>query len=480
MLVPHEPDLDPRVDWVIKLCAEIGKTDIFGFVFETKRPLREYDQTIYLERVLYQDLSMPPMMRFLNRLILGQFHPRLLLHYIYYTIHHVAYLLVKSLPRGEALIAKARRIKQDIRKESSIDASRRGEIPEGSVSISEQEPKAPSIIRHSGSENSITQRVNVLLNIWKSFYSQKMIAHTLFQRARASSIVPKVIVCHDIQALEAGVKLKEKFRARLLYDSHELWIEGDLTATSLEKHIVKIRERKLIRCADIVITVTPQIARYLEKVYGIENVLTVPNAEPLLPHLYTDRTVSLPVKFLLQGRATPGRGFEEFLELWSRLDDSRALLILRCPDNPFFTCLKQKYKHLIDQGKIVVATPVKETDLVQAASSADVGIIPYGGPNLNHVYACPNKLSQYMQAGLAILHNSDQQYVTEIVSRRSCGVSYDVSNPSSLLDVVRNLLDDPELLRKMKRNSYETARSEFNWEIQSKAYSQAIQRLFEA
>lgn len=482
MLVPHEPTLDPRVDWAIKLCAEIGKTDVFGFVFKTEKPLREYDQTIYLERVPYCSQSIPLTIRFFHQFFSYRnvyYAIRHAVYVLYRNIHHAVYVFVKSLPDGEALVAKVRGAKQSLQKRSGEANSIPAAAVENAISAGEQ--KLPALSTRSGqrSKNSISWR-NKLKRAWNSFYTQKMIAYSLLERAQASSIIPKVIVCHDIQALEAGVKLKKKFHSRLLYDSHELWTEADLAATALEKHNVKSLERKLIRYADIVITVTPQIAGYLQKVYGIENVLTVPNAEPFIASTSPDVPVSLPVKFLLQGQAVAGRGFETLLDIWNELDDSRAVLILRCPDNSFLDSLKLKYKHLIDQGKVIVATAVKETELIQAASAADVGIIPYGGPNLNHVYACPNKLSQYMQAGLAILHNADQQFVTGVVKRYSCGASYIASNPSSFLHVARSLLDNPELLIEMKRNSYHAAQTEFNWSVQSKVYSQAIKQLLES
>src|SRR5207245_8005977 len=52
MLVPHEPEADPRIKWVTQLCAQIGRTDIIGYTSSVDdKPAREYDGVIYTERV---------------------------------------------------------------------------------------------------------------------------------------------------------------------------------------------------------------------------------------------------------------------------------------------------------------------------------------------------------------------------------------------------------------------------------------------
>src|SRR3546814_5848658 len=70
-------------------------------------------------------------------------------------------------------------------------------------------------------------------------------------------------------------------------------------------------------------------------------------------------------------------------------------------------------------GRSVFRLPsISESQLVSAARAADVGVIPYNPVFPNHVMACPNKLDQYMQAGIAILSNNIP-YVRHIIERRS-------------------------------------------------------------
>ena len=52
MLVPHEPYLDPRVQWATDLCADLCRTDVIGWSTHlSTQASREYDGTVYTELV---------------------------------------------------------------------------------------------------------------------------------------------------------------------------------------------------------------------------------------------------------------------------------------------------------------------------------------------------------------------------------------------------------------------------------------------
>src|SRR5579859_3945751 len=53
MLVPHEPDLDPRVRWVLDLCRSVGRTEVIAATWRSTKPVVEYDGVVSIERVDY-------------------------------------------------------------------------------------------------------------------------------------------------------------------------------------------------------------------------------------------------------------------------------------------------------------------------------------------------------------------------------------------------------------------------------------------
>ena len=158
-----------------------------------------------------------------------------------------------------------------------------------------------------------------------------MISRTLYRRTRSTSIVPSLVICHDLYALLAAVRLKRLYGCAVLYDSHELWPEAFIEARQWEKKVIAALERRAIRCADAVVTVTPQIARHLERLYTLNQVVTASNAEPFVMggEASCHRPIEWPMEFLLQGRAAPGRRFESLLEACRESLRVRLLRMLR-------------------------------------------------------------------------------------------------------------------------------------------------------
>lgn len=455
MLVPHEPDEDPRVRWAINLCREIGQTDVLGFSWlVTPKPSRQYDGRVFIERVFpyarggSRGLSLVlQLLRDPTETILISSKCRQLLRFL--RIDRIVRPLLERRLTSRKCSARTHSL---------------------SMKVSPKWSELTKVLRRTWPS---------LMGCASILCGMRVIYRTLLDRARAVSVVPQVVVCHDIYALVVGVKLKKLMGCSVIYDSHEVWPEAFLEGGRLQRRVIAFIERIAIRKADAVITVNPQIAHYLERQYGINHVLSVPNAEPLKKDVEPScaRPITFPIKVLVQGRIVPGRGFEEFLSAWARIDDERVVLLVRAPMNEYFQRLCEAHGDLISKGRVQIEEAVAEDQLVEAASQADIGVIPYRGPNLNHVFACPNKLSQYMQAGLMVLSTSETEFVSQVLSQYKCGLTYDASTPDSLKEVVQELIDNIPLLCTLKENAYKATQAEFNWANLSLPYRQAIEGL---
>ena len=96
-----------------------------------------------------------------------------------------------------------------------------------------------------------------------------------------------------------------------------------------------------------------------------------------------------------------------------------------------------------------------------------MGIIPYKGDVAGYKYACPNKLSQYLHAGMMVISN-DLPYVREVLEKSQAGMIYSLAQRDGVSTVVNRIAADPELLRRYRENALRYAESEFNWQIASK------------
>jgi glycosyltransferase involved in cell wall biosynthesis len=293
---------------------------------------------------------------------------------------------------------------------------------------------------------------------------------------RDSREKPEIVHCNDLDTLLVGVLAKQHYGCRLVYDAHEFYPMSDPQGRWVDITFFSVLERFLIRQADAVVTVNPPLAEAMRGTYGLERVVAVPNAEPWIegrPNRAAGsemaRLAKGRVKFLFQGRFAPGRGIDELIEDWADVDGSQAVLFLRGPDNFWRLAAIDLAARLgLLNRSIFFLDAVVEDRLIPAAAEADVGIIPYKPLIINDRLSCPNKLSQYLHAGLLVIAN-DLPYVKSVLSAAQSGLFYSSAEPGSLAAVIDRLLADPELLRSGRENALRFAREEFNWHVQGEA-----------
>ena len=294
---------------------------------------------------------------------------------------------------------------------------------------------------------------------------------------------PDVIHCNDLDTLLVGVLGKRRFGCRVVYDAHEFWPVADSLCSWLDTTFFSLIERMLIGKADAVVTVNPLLGEEIRRTYGLKRVYSVPNVEPWVD----DRSVPTAksamselaagrTKFLFQGRFTVARGIDELILAWAEVDHSKAALFLRGPDNAWRRTMMADADRLglLDES-IYFLDAVSEDELVAAAAEADVGIIPYLPLAVNERLSCPNKLSQYLHAGLMVLTN-DLPYVRSVVEEAGAGTFYDSRWLSSLVHAVDRIAADSEMLRRCKGNARRFARDSFNWQ----AYQDILLDLYDA
>lgn len=294
---------------------------------------------------------------------------------------------------------------------------------------------------------------------------------SLIRAARALGPA-ELIVAADLESLAAGVTLKSDFGARLIYDAHEFWPYSFPQFTSPDEERAWTRiERRLASEADARFVVSPGLAEAMAKEYGVP-FQTLPNAVPLAEAKSKPRTrVSSDdrIEFLFLGGFAPGRGIQLLIDAWARTPE-RCVLVLQGPDSAYRREMIAAAKATGHFGsRILFPTPVPETDLIGRAAQADVGLIPYEPTLINHVHCSPNKLSQYMAAGLPILANTTF-FVEQTVRQADCGVVVDFKDIAAIAAAVQRLADDEAERRRLGANARKGFEAFFNWD----AYAPAL------
>jgi len=256
---------------------------------------------------------------------------------------------------------------------------------------------------------------------------------------------------------------------KALYDSHELWVGMSPGWTPFFNTVARWVERRYIRQMDAVVTVNDLIAEELRRQYRIPLPNVVRNCpKPVVP-CAVDPSYSIRAKLALspetpiilyQGRYELGRGLEELIESARYL--SRGVIVLRGYGSNEAD-LRQRVDGLGVQGRVFMVEPVPMADLVTAASEADVGVVPYTAYSPCNYYASPNKLFEYIMAGLAIAV-SNLPVLEKIVRDHDLGVVFDPADPKHIAEQLNALVGNPARLRACRENATCVAHNRYNWD----------------
>jgi glycosyltransferase involved in cell wall biosynthesis len=288
-----------------------------------------------------------------------------------------------------------------------------------------------------------------------------------------------LVVAADLDTLPAAVTLAEQYGVPLVYDAHEYWPYAFPEFRRWESEFWSALEKSLVGRVALPLTVSPQLAEIMSRAYG-SAFSYIPNCAPLGSETAIDLDAALAARarsedviFLVQGRIAPHRGLDKLIKAWAKVD-ARAKLWVRGPDSPEKTALMDEARHmgLLGQG-VFFPDAVAEADLVVAAREGDIGLVPYEPSSVNNRYCSPNKLSQYMAAGLPIICNM-LDYVRSVVLDNGIGSSVDFDDETALVRVIDGYVLRREAIPALSRKSQEVFKATFNWQAASRTTYERI------
>ena len=285
-------------------------------------------------------------------------------------------------------------------------------------------------------------------------------------KATITSFGANIIHCNDLNTLMIGVfsKVLNK-KIKIVYDCHEY--ETEINGLSGVRRIIfKLMERFLIRFADSILTVSDSIANEYAKTYLISKpslVLNCPAYVAQLKHnLFRERFGIRPdqLVFLYQGGLSKGRGIEILLDAFSQRPDDRCVLV--CMG---YGPLESTVQAFAQRSAVIFYHPaVDQKVLLNYTSSADFGILFYEDTCLNHRYCSPNKIFEYLMAGIPVL-TSNLFEMRRLVESESVGLVAASNDSHGFMQALERALDmDTEEMRENVRR----VRQRFCWEEQEK------------
>lgn len=288
-------------------------------------------------------------------------------------------------------------------------------------------------------------------------------ARTVYRRAL--ELDADLYHIHDPELLPYARKLKQRGK-KVIFDSHEnvaeTILEKDYILPIVRKGIYKAYRKyqeNVCRKLDAVVTVTPNIVRYFEKICS--HVVQVTNfpifeKEVLSPDFGAKRMV-------FAGGISAQ---------WNHLRIVEALLQL--PDYRYCLCgtgndtyigklqLSQGWKQVEYLGKISHEEVAKEL----ASSSVGMALLlPNRNSDWKNGTIGNTKIFEEMMAGLPVVC-TDFVLWKEFVGRYHCGICVNPENIEDIVQAVCYLGKHPEEARQMGENGRRAVEEEFNWKTQ--------------
>jgi glycosyltransferase involved in cell wall biosynthesis len=303
---------------------------------------------------------------------------------------------------------------------------------------------------------------------WRLQSSPETYYKKLFLK-KALEIPADIYVAHDLPLLPVAHFCAKKYSSKLVYDSHELYCSQEFS--SHEQAMWKAVESKYIHDCDKVITINHSIATELCKQYGINNVEVVHNAEKIIhsnEHVISKIKTQIGIKkdiriLLYQGSITEQHNLEVLVDAISLLD-REDLHLLYLGDGPYVKTLKKYINKKQLSSKIHYHPAVSQDKLMQYTVVADIGIIPYQPTCLNNYLCTPNKLFEYISAGLPIIA-TDLPELRKFVHNNQIGL---VGNTSAAIAIAHMLSEmlEPQSYAFFKKNVI-ALREKIDWETEA-------------
>jgi glycogen synthase len=282
------------------------------------------------------------------------------------------------------------------------------------------------------------------------------------------AIKPDIIHANDWMTLPSAVDAASVTGAKVIYDTHEVAAQEHAEhlwwRLAMRPHIETI-EAAMIGRADHVITVSDGIATFLtnqypEKIKNLTVIRNLPRPLETFPQLRGDEKVRL----VYVGLIRPERCLETMIQAIALLPPRYTLEIRGFGPPRYLAKLVALVDTLRLNDRVRWADPVLPAAIVSQLSANDIGLYLSQGLNVQKQHAMPNKIFEYLCAGMAIISAGSLEVKT-FLERHGNGVSLaDVSAPS-LADAIISL-DEAKLISMKKRSR--KASSVVNWNHEAK------------
>jgi glycosyltransferase involved in cell wall biosynthesis len=307
--------------------------------------------------------------------------------------------------------------------------------------------------------------------LFYKFFNIRLFFFLLFRKAN-------LLVSNDLDTLFPNYLVSRLKRIPLVYDSHEYFTGvPEIQDRPIVKFVWTEIEKMIFPKLKNIMTVSDPIADRYEGEYGIRPLVVrnySRNSDDIIP--YGKEALGIdPDHFLLIYQGTGinrDRGGEELIEAIAATSNV-SLLVVGSGD--LLNTLKEKVMTTGISNRVHFIDSVPWEELMRYTKSADAGVSLDKNDNINYRYSLPNKLFDYISAGIPVIAG-DLPEVTKIVTGYNCGLVIPEISPGKIKEAINRLSEEKKLIDDMRRNASK-ASSSLNWENEALKVSDFYRRV---
>ncbi len=288
-------------------------------------------------------------------------------------------------------------------------------------------------------------------------------------------ITADIVFAEDIYSLPTAYKLKKKCKAKFIYDSREIYSEmGPLAGRKFKQKFIALVEKHYLKyVSDIIVTgkLDEEILKnILGDKFSYHLIMNLPPARPMMKSdkIRNQNNISKnKIILLYQGMLLAGRGIEAVIKALSQSPD---LVFVLLGSGMFRDKAIKLAEELGVSDRVIFAGSKDYDQLHEWTCSADIGISLIEPITLSYSLALPNKMFEYIMAGLPVI-STDLPAMKDIIDRYHVGVCISPNpNPDDIVEAVNKI--------QSSRNEYidncKNASKEFYFENQMNVFRELV------
>lgn len=311
-----------------------------------------------------------------------------------------------------------------------------------------------------------SHRMKLLFEKGPIFYAEyniRLFLFLLFHRAN-------LLLSNDLDTILPNFFVSRLKGIKMIYDSHEYFTETpELIHRPKVQRVWKRIEEFAVPKLGEMITVCDSIADLFREKYGVK-VHVIRNIPPqkALPPKGDKAELGLPLDkhlLVLQGSGINiQRGAEELVQAMQYLDDCHLMII---GGGDVLPILKQMVVDLNIADRVCFLPRMSYANMMGYTQNAELGFCLDKDTNLNYRFSLPNKLFDFIQAGVPIVA-SHLTEIEKIIRRYDIGSFVENHDPKTIAATIQDALSDAERYGKWKQN-LAVAAHDLRWENEEKA-----------